>query len=242
VLVGPTPPAHACSCAFSGERQLYDLADLVVEGTVTAVEPADLDRFADARVTIAVDRVLKGPQRATVTVGASLRQSDASCRYAFSTGVRYRVYAKAPSRPIAADGLTSLCSGNQELERLPVPTPTPPPAAAPPPPPTTDPHPIGPVVALAVATAGVIGLAAADRPGGPAAAGSAGGDRRRGDGPRGRARRGPPPLPDRAVRRPRGGHGRRHRPGRRGRGDEAAAGSVVGVDRVAPVGAAAVEA
>ena len=97
VLGSPTPPAWACSCAYSDKEQ-DARADLIVTGTVTEV--------SRSAIQLAVESVEKGTGAAG-TVRLKAYPGEASCGYDFRTGQRYRVNS--------VDGSTGLCVGVQPL-------------------------------------------------------------------------------------------------------------------------------
>jgi Tissue inhibitor of metalloproteinase len=119
VSVTTATPASACSCALFTDRQAFDRAALVLTGTVVSIEPArppgptgsSLD---EVRVTVAVQRVLKG----TLADPGRVRQvlstvtSSASCGADLTANRHYLVFADAGEHGAYT---TSLCSGNREI-------------------------------------------------------------------------------------------------------------------------------
>jgi len=114
----PTPPAFACSCASSTPEEALTRSDAVFSGKVIARHDpkagARLRSTADPIVwTFAVDRVFKGKVATQQKVISPA--SDASCGIAFKLGTRYQVYARRSGKNLT----TFLCSGTRQLLNLP---------------------------------------------------------------------------------------------------------------------------
>ncbi|MEV4414983.1 hypothetical protein [Catellatospora sp. NPDC049609] len=111
LVLGPSSPACACSCAEPDPVENAAWADLVFVGVVV-----DLDRpvfstssgdLMTARLT--VERVDKGSAAGHVDVRTAIE--GPSCGFDFVEGNRYLIYSR--------DGQTSLCAGNKLLGAAP---------------------------------------------------------------------------------------------------------------------------
>jgi hypothetical protein len=111
LVLGPSSPACACSCAEPDPVANAAWADLVFVGVVV-----DLDRPAFSMSTgdlmtarLTVERVDKGTAAGHVEVKTAIE--GPSCGFAFVEGTRYLIYSK--------DGQTSMCAGNRVLGAAP---------------------------------------------------------------------------------------------------------------------------
>ena len=103
VLAATTHPAGACSCALPSDWEASATADAVVIGT-------RVDRRADGRMTIEVERVLKGTSaerqevdEAGLMCGPDIEADQRSLLFLDRTAGRLGVQVCSPSRPVDAD-------------------------------------------------------------------------------------------------------------------------------------------
>jgi len=135
--------ADACRCMPRSPDVLRQDADLVFEGEIIKIAPADPKEllppdvdpsYYTQRATFRIEKVIKGEAHGVIVLAYS--EDTARCGLGdLQRGSRYLVYAKRK------DGLitSSLCSGTEKLQGPP-PVPPPGPAPAPAPAPVPPPH------------------------------------------------------------------------------------------------------
>ena len=103
VLAATTHPAGACSCALPSDWEASAYADAVVIGT-------RVDRRVDGRMTIEVERVLKGTtaerqevDEAGFMCGPDIEADQRSLLFLDRTAGRLGVQVCSPSRPVDAE-------------------------------------------------------------------------------------------------------------------------------------------
>ena len=117
VLLGPTAPACACSCALGTLDEYTSDADAIFIGTVREIEPPWYPPWSQVRSSgdlmtahIKVTEVYKGAGVSTWT-SVVTEVSGASCGFEFAEGHRYLVFAREHEGSLR----TSLCAGNRDL-------------------------------------------------------------------------------------------------------------------------------
>ncbi|MEV1005442.1 hypothetical protein [Nonomuraea sp. NPDC050202] len=119
LVTGTSTAAHACKCAQMSPRQAVEHADAVFTGTVIAGHGGEIRSSAPSARAVYVfraDNVYKGQAAAEFTLATST--DSASCGYAFTTGMRYLVFATSHHAGTALPGVTlssSACAGNMPI-------------------------------------------------------------------------------------------------------------------------------
>jgi hypothetical protein len=118
VVTALSTPAHGCSCAEPPPpKEALQLANAVFVGRVIETRAATIDFGGeDVRgvvVTVAVDRLWKGPHKRTIKIVTGRGHGD--CGFNFRTGQDYLVYAYDYWNGADHELRTDICTRTHEL-------------------------------------------------------------------------------------------------------------------------------